>query len=49
MKELLRKLEELGCREGEYLKEMKDEYLYYRDDFEDLVVERMGVHGRIIG
>jgi hypothetical protein len=48
MKELLRKLEELGCKEREYLEDVKDEYLYYRDDFEDLVVSRLGVHGEII-
>ena len=48
MKELLRKLEELGCKKREYLEDVKDEYLYYEDDFEDLVVSRLGVHGKII-
>ena len=48
MKQLLRKLEELGCKEREYLEDVKDEYLYYGDDYEDLVVSRLGVHGEII-
>ena len=48
MKELLRKIEELGVKEREYLEDVKDEYLYYGDDYEDLVVSRLGVHGEII-
>lgn len=48
MKELLRKIEELGVKEREYLDEMRDEYLYYEDDMEDLTVSRLGVQGSIV-
>lgn len=48
MKELLRKIEELGIKEREYLGEMKNEYLYYEDDMEDLAVSKLGVHGSIV-
>ena len=48
MKELLRKIEELGVKEREYLDEMRDEYLYYEDDMDDLTVSRLGVQGSIV-
>jgi hypothetical protein len=48
MKELLRKIEELGVKERDYLDEMRDEYLYYEDDMEDLTVSRLGVQGSIV-
>lgn len=48
MKELLRKIEELGVKERDYLDEMRDEYLYYEDDMEDLAVSSLGVHGSIV-
>lgn len=48
MKELLRKIEELGVKERDYLDEMRDEYLYYEDDMEDLTVSKLGVHGSIV-
>ena len=48
MKELLKKIEELGIKEREYLDEMRNEYLYYEDDMEDLAVSRLGVHGSIV-
>ena len=48
MKELLKKIEELGVKEREYLDEMRDEYLYYEDDMEDLTVSRLGVQGSIV-
>ena len=48
MKELLKKIEELGVKERDYLGEMRDEYLYYEDDMEDLAVSRLGVHGSIV-
>ena len=48
MKELLRKIEELGVKERDYLDEMRDEYLYYEDDMKDLTVSRLGVQGSIV-
>ena len=48
MKELLKKIEELGVKERDYLDEMRDEYLYYEDDMEDLAVSNLGVHGSIV-
>ena len=48
MKELLKMIEELGIKEREYLDEMRNEYLYYEDDMEDLAVSRLRVHGSIV-